>query len=390
MKSKTIVPIVIIIMIVITGVIIYNIPKIDAINQMAEESKIEYYYCEGTHCRNKDPMPIAEKTTGKCEMCERPVEAETNDIDKLCAKCSKSAKECIHCAEKLTDEKIAENKLRKKQFAKYNAINIAENKIAAIPNSNKIVFLTKDYANKENNNSILIVYDMQENKEIERIDLKNDYIVVGQDVTFDIAQEIENGMSVEEAQKTYKTQEKAKKEYEALGRLFYINNKIVLITPDENKNFVYDMQTKEISHNLKSLNATFGDEQYYYVVDTKDNKTYYYFERYDLYTDNIENINLEKYILDSAEFNVDEMIDYEIKVMKSGEEYLISYYDERYGKLKVKYLNSNKEEIKEVLSSEILFESKNRIVLYNYQTKEEIWSYDKTLNDKMYEEYFGM
>lgn len=388
-KNIKIVLIIIAMLVVTIGLIIY-IPKSNLINKIIENNALDYYLCEGIRCKNKSLTYENKETTVNCEVCNRELKFSTSSVDKLCEKCSKSTKRCKHCGEKITDEKIAENNRKKVQLAKYNKINIAENKICSI-DKNNIAILTKDYLNKESNNSILIIYDMLENKEIKRIDLKDDYIIKGPEITFDILTEVERGMNLETAQKIYKEQENEKKEYEARGRLFCIDNKIILITPDEKSNFIYNIEKDELQPNLKSNTANFGDENYYYIKDEKSEKTYYYFEKYDLYTENIENLELEKYVVDSSEFEIENLESPDIKVIENGEKYMISYYEEKYGKTKIKILDKNKSEIdtKKISEENVVFESKNRIAIYNTKTNEEIWCYDKKLNDEIYEEIMG-
>lgn len=387
MKNKFIVLLVILIMLALTVALIIYIPKTKVVEKIIENNVTEFYLCEGTYCKNRQVMPEYKETEGNCEICNRKIESENIDIDKLCENCSKSGKKCKHCGEQIAKDKLEENNRKRLQMAKYNKINIVENKIALIKDTNKMVFLTKDYGNKENNNSILVFYDMLENKEIEKVDLKADYMLKGPEITFDILQELENGMDLTEAQKIYKQQEKEKMDYEALGRLFYMDDKIILLSPDENKNFIYNTNTKDLQENVKSLKATFGDEEYYYLTDSKDGKTYYYFEKFDLYTNNIENIDLEKFVKEDSELKKENLIDLKIKLLENGE-YMISYYDEKYGETKVKLFDENNNE--KELEKEMFFDTKTRIVKLNGKENKEVWSYDKELNDKIYAEYLGM
>ena len=85
-------------------------------------------------------------------------------------------------------------------------------------------------------------------------------------------------------------EEKSKENYENLGRMFYNDKKLILINPEQEKSFIYNLDNEQfINDMILKLEYTREIHTMHWKIKQKI-LHYYYFETYDLITTTFENI----------------------------------------------------------------------------------------------------
>lgn len=392
MKKRKILTLVILLVLLLIAIIIIAIYiKYRNNNTEIAYDNIQPYYCGGTRCLKKSSIAGTAISYGNCQICHKKMSFPNTNVDALCASCSAKTKRCKYCGEQLTDEQIARNKLKLSQTAKYNKINISDIKIAYIENTNYIACLCKNYDDDEeiNPNEIVII-DMKDYSKVKTIKVNKNY-KLEYEYNFDF---MEEDLNENELFQYMQDEEKSKENYENLGRMFYNDKKLILINPEQEKSFIYNLDNEQFINDIDFKTGIYEGNTYYALEDKTEDITYYYFETYDLITTTFENIEWTNYVSDPYEFVPSDFYDAQI-IYQDNEQILISYYVQEYGELKLKLFSKDGQNIdlskinKNLTNnSQITISSKNMIVCYDIIKDCEIWSYDKNLSDKIFDELF--
>lgn len=399
MKKKKIVICIIIMLIIISiivGILLLNsnIFNLDSNSlNMNEEQRIKkgydilgYDYCK-THPLHG--WAGTAETPWTCKICGYSDINSNTDAPTLCTECATITGRCSKCGKIKSEEQIETEQLKSKLYSKSNKINVAADKLAYIKETDNIAFLAPNYdSDKKAYPNKIVITNMKDYSEIDTIKLTNDYSLEyssNYDWLFNNAEEI-NEETLGSFLQNFQQEEISKYQYEKQGSFFYEDGFLILINPQKEKSFIYDLEEKKLIEEFEWDTGEYDNKTYIHINNKYNQKDYYYFEEYDLINTSINDIDFTKYYSDPYTFISKDCYDAQI-VYQNGKYVLIAYYEKEYGDIKLNLYNSNKKQLnlQQINSEEIVVSNKYLVMKYNIKEGKEIWSYDLNVIDKAYE-----